>query len=338
MMTDMGHPRRSAGRAVLRTGAVAALTVLVDRVLDGQHPRRRGTAPGGVGRAAGADRRRSRPARRAAPGPSSRARWVTCSPPTSSRHSSATSRARSSSASFESFTSGAASSAAVRHRRAHRSQRARRDRRTRHRARRPPLVPHASGDVHGGTAAVHFAFEATMEDGTTATTGPRRPLHARRRARHVVDLRLRRGARQRRRRRRGVDPMRRLLRAFTRLALLAGAALLVPTGRSTRRPSASRPSAPPRPSTPVRASCGCWRSGPRPPPARTSCRVAPTPSSSSASTGAPGTPWPSASPATCTSSCRTVARGSTPPSRRVARGRGRARWTTCSASSPTWSW
>ncbi len=24
-----------------------------------------------------------------------------------------------------------------------------------------------SGDVHGGTAAVHFAFEATMEDGTT---------------------------------------------------------------------------------------------------------------------------------------------------------------------------
>jgi hypothetical protein len=71
---------------------------------------------------------------------------------------------------FESFTSGAARSAAgdIRWLTAHSVRDARAVRATDLDARLSFLT--RAGEVHGGTARVHFAFEATMEDGT------RRPL------------------------------------------------------------------------------------------------------------------------------------------------------------------
>ena len=165
----MGHPRRSTGPAVLRTGAVAVAALVATACSTGSPPEHTDTpttesAALRVETIGGADEldERTRAEVEGAVsdvlagyvveaflGDFPRQEFVS---------------------SFESFTSGAARSAA-RHidlLTAARVRDATDVRATELDARLSFLTE--AGDVHGGTATVHFAFEATMEDGT------RRPL------------------------------------------------------------------------------------------------------------------------------------------------------------------
>lgn len=169
MMTCMGHPRRSAGRAVVRTGAVSAVTVLAAACSTGSPPDDgRTTTPESaalrVETVAGADQldETTRTELEGAVGDVLSAYVVEAFLGPFPRQEFVRS--------FEDFTSGAARSAATDIDRltAASVRDATAVRATELEARLSFLTQ--AGEVHGGTAAVHFAFEATMEDGT------RRPL------------------------------------------------------------------------------------------------------------------------------------------------------------------
>lgn len=166
MMNDMGHPRRSAGRAVLRTSAVVALTMLATACStgntsdDGETPTPESAALR-VQTVGGADQldERTRAELEGAVGDVLSAYVVEAFLGDFPRQEFVRS--------FESFTSGAARSAAADIDRltAAGVRDATAVRATELDARLSFLT--RSGEVHGGTAAVHFAFEATMEDGTS---------------------------------------------------------------------------------------------------------------------------------------------------------------------------
>lgn len=166
MMTDMGTPRRSVGRTVLRSGAVAALAVLATACSTGATPDDRDPPPEEsaalrVQTVSGADQldESTRAELEGAVGDVLSTYVVEAFLGDFPRQEFVRS--------FESFTSGAARSAAVDiDRLTAASVRDATDvRATELEARLSFLTQ--SGDVHGGTAAVHFAFEATMKDGTT---------------------------------------------------------------------------------------------------------------------------------------------------------------------------
>lgn len=168
MMTDMGHSRRSAGRAALATGAIAGLAVMTTACSagapDDAPPPTEESAALRVQTVGGADHldERTRAELEGAVGDVLSTYVVEAFLGDFPREEFVRS--------FESFTSGAARSAAadieqltaagVRHATAVRA--------TELEARLWFLTQ--SDDVHGGTATVHFAFEAQMADGT------RRPL------------------------------------------------------------------------------------------------------------------------------------------------------------------
>lgn len=169
MMKHMGHPRRSAGRAVLRTSAIAAATVLVAACSTGDTPDDRdSTTPKSaalrVQTVSGADEldESTRTELEGAVGDVLSAYVVDAFLGDFPRQEFVSS--------FDSFTSRAARSAAghINRLTAARVRDATAVRATELDARLSFLT--YAGDVHGGTARVHFAFEATMEDGT------RRPL------------------------------------------------------------------------------------------------------------------------------------------------------------------
>jgi len=164
----MGHPRRSTGPAVLRTGAVA-VALVATACSTGNPPEHTDTpttesAALRVETVGGADEldERTRAEVEAAVSDVLSAYVVEAFLGDFPRQEFVSS--------FESFTSGAARSAA-----GHidlltaASVRDATDVRATELDARLSFLTEA-GDVHGGTAAVHFAFEATMEDGT------RRPL------------------------------------------------------------------------------------------------------------------------------------------------------------------
>ena len=166
MMTDMGHPRRSAGRAVLRTGAVATLMVWstacsTGSTPDDAEPPQAQSAALRVQTVGGADQldESTRAELEGDVGDVLSAYVVKAFLGDFPRQEFVSA--------FESFTSGAASSAAVEidELTAASVRDATDVRATELDARLSFLT--RSGDVHGGTATVHFAFEATMEDGTT---------------------------------------------------------------------------------------------------------------------------------------------------------------------------
>ena len=166
MMTDMGHPRRSAGRAVLRTGAVATLMVWSTACSTGSTPDdaerpQAQSAALRVQTVGGADQldESTRAELEGDVGDVLSAYVVKAFLGDFPRQEFVSA--------FESFTSGAASSAAVEidELTAASVRDATDVRATELDARLSFLT--RSGDVHGGTATVHFAFEATMEDGTT---------------------------------------------------------------------------------------------------------------------------------------------------------------------------
>lgn len=169
MMSDMGHPRRSAGRAVLRTGAISAVTVLAAACSTGSPPEDDETstpesAALRVQTVAGAEEldERTRAELEGAVGDVLSGYVVEAFLGDFPREEFV--------GSFEDFTSGAARSATghIRRLTAASVGDATAVRATELDARLSFLTQ--ADDVHGGTAAVHFAFEATMEDGT------RRPL------------------------------------------------------------------------------------------------------------------------------------------------------------------
>jgi hypothetical protein len=165
----MGHPRRSTGPAALRTGTVAVVALMATACSTGNPPEDTDTptaesAALRVETVSGADDldERTRTEVEGAVGDVLSAYVVEAFLGDFPRQEFVSS--------FESFTSGAARSAAEDIGRL--TAAAVRDatdvRATELDARLSFLTQ--AGDVHGGTAAVHFAFEATMEDGT------RRPL------------------------------------------------------------------------------------------------------------------------------------------------------------------
>jgi len=166
MMTDMGHPRRSAGRAVLRTGAVATLMLWstacsTGTITDDEDPPPAKSAALRVQTVGGADQldERTRAQLEGEVGDVISGYVVEAFLLDFPRQEFV--RA------FESFTSRAASSAAVDiDQLTAASVRDATDVRATELDARLSFLTR-SGDVHGGTAAVHFAFEATMEDGTT---------------------------------------------------------------------------------------------------------------------------------------------------------------------------
>lgn len=163
MMIDMGHRRR---RAVLRTGTVAALAVLATACSAGNVPDDGDTstpksAALRVQTVGGADQldERTRVELEGAVGDVLSTYVVEAFLGAFPRQEFVRS--------FESFTSGAARSAAVDiDQLTAASVRDATDVRATELEARLSFLSQ-SGDVHGGTAAVHFAFEATMEDGTT---------------------------------------------------------------------------------------------------------------------------------------------------------------------------
>lgn len=166
MMKDMGHPRRSAGRAVLRTGAIATLTALVAACSTGSTPddgdsSTPESAALRVQTVSGADQldERTRAELEGAVGDVLSAYVVDAFLGEFPRQEFVRS--------FESFTSGAARSAAghIDRLTAASVRDATAVRATELDARLTFLTQ--SDDVHAGTARVHFAFEATMENGTT---------------------------------------------------------------------------------------------------------------------------------------------------------------------------
>ena len=169
MMVRMGDPRRSTGRAVLRWGAVAAVALLATACSTGGTPDDGDPPPAEsaalrVQTVAGADEldERTRAEVEGAVGDVLSAYVVEAFLGDFPREEFVSS--------FDSFTSRAARSAAgdINRLTAARVRDATSVRATELDA-RLSFLTHA-GDVHGGTATVHFAFEATMEDGT------RRPL------------------------------------------------------------------------------------------------------------------------------------------------------------------
>lgn len=165
MMVRMGQPRRSTGRAVLRTGAVAAVTVLAAACSTGDTPDDRDSstpesAALRVQTVSGADQldERTRAELEGEVGDVLSAYVVEAFLQDFPRQEFVSS--------FESFTSRAARSAAadIDQLTAATVRDATDVRATELEARLSFLTQ--GDDVHGGTAAVHFAFEATMEDGT----------------------------------------------------------------------------------------------------------------------------------------------------------------------------
>lgn len=165
MMVRMGQPRRSTGRAVLRTGAVAAVTVLAAACSTGDTPDDSDSSPPEsaalrVQTVSGADQldERTRAELEGEVGDVLSAYVVEAFLMDFPRQEFVSS--------FESFTSRAARSAAadIDQLTAATVRDATDVRATELEARLSFLTQ--GDDVHGGTATVHFAFEATMEDGT----------------------------------------------------------------------------------------------------------------------------------------------------------------------------
>lgn len=167
MMNRMGHPRRRSVDAVLRAAAAAVVAVALVAGCEAGDPPDDGDTPPAESAAlrvqtvTGADEldERTRTEVEGAVGDVLSAYVVQAFLGPFPRQEFVSS--------FDSFTSGAAVSAAghINRLTAARVRDATAVRATELDARLSFLTQ--AGDVHGGTAKVHFAFEATMEDGTT---------------------------------------------------------------------------------------------------------------------------------------------------------------------------